>query len=286
MTMTLLPPTAGLLLCVLMWPATTLQAQPQSPHPWITRRLPVETVETRILPPVGYARTGVADGSFAQWLRRLPVKPGRPAVLLFDGRSKANQDAHDAVLDLDVGPKDLQQCADAVMRLRAEWLYARGRQDEVSFTLTNGSVAAFARWAQGYRPVTGPRNTIRWVQSAGADGSYTSFRSYLEQVFIYAGSASLSQELTAVTDAAGIRAGDVFIRGGYPGHAVIVVDTADDAAGRRVFLLAQSFMPAQDIHVLRNPNDTVSSPWYSAEYGDRLITPEWVFVRTELRRFR
>lgn len=78
--------------------------------------------------------------------------------------------------------------------------------------------------------------------------------------------------------------GDVFIQGGFPGPAVLVVDVAEDAKGRRVFLLSQSYMPAQEIHVLKNPNDP-SNPWYSAEDSGDLETPEWVFKRKSLKRF-
>jgi len=40
------------------------------------------------------------------------------------------------------------------------------------------------------------------------------------------------------------------IRAGSPGHAMLVVDVAEDERGRRIYLLAQSYMPAQDIHIV------------------------------------
>jgi hypothetical protein len=84
-----------------------------------------------------------------------------------------------------------------------------------------------------------------------------------------------------------IEIGDVFVRGGSPGHAVIVVDlAADKATGKKVFLLAQSYMPAQDIHVLKNPADPKLSPWYASDFGEILETPEWTFSKGELMRFQ
>jgi len=47
-----------------------------------------------------------------------------------------------------------------------------------------------------------------------------------------------------------IEPGDVMIRAGSPGHAMLVVDVAEDERGRRIYLLAQSYMPAQDIHIV------------------------------------
>lgn len=58
-------------------------------------------------------------GSFGAWLRTLPLKKGT-TVYLYNGRPKENQDAQFAVVDISVGQEDLQQCADAVMRLHAQ----------------------------------------------------------------------------------------------------------------------------------------------------------------------
>lgn len=251
-------------------------------YPWLTAVDPRESLGRRIAPPAGFERAPEADGSFAAWLRGLPLLPGRPPVRLFDGRLKGDQSVHVAVVDIDVGRRDLQQCADAVMRLRAEYLFAAGRAAEISLRFTSGERVPFARWARGERPrVVGRR--VRWVATARPDASHASLRRYLETVFAYAGSSSLASELRPA-DPATLTAGDVFIQGGFPGHAVLVLDTAlARPSGRRVFLLGQSYMPAQQIHVLRNPRRP--DPWYELDPGAALETPEWTFPPGSLRRF-
>lgn len=240
-------------------------------------------LEDRIPPPPGFARVPLDEGSFGAWLRGLPLKPGRPPVLLFDGREKANQTAHFAVVDLSVGERDLQQCADAVMRLRAEWLFAAGRWDEIAFDFTTGERVDFLRWSRGWRPRVENRRVV-WTRGGRPGRTHDDLLAYLTRVFMYAGSASLARELEPI-DADDLRPGDLFIRGGFPGHAVLVVDLARDAAGRAAFLLAQSYMPAQEVHVLVNPTDDRLSPWYPLDFGEALRTPEWTFRRDEARRF-
>src|SRR5262249_29584897 len=111
-----------------------------------------DTIAMRFAPPPGFKRIAVTPGSFADWPRQLPLKPEGAPVLLFDGRRKANQSLHAAVIDIDVGKRDLQQCADAVIRLRAEYLYAGGAADRarIAFNFTSGDRVAFARWAEGW----------------------------------------------------------------------------------------------------------------------------------------
>jgi hypothetical protein len=257
-------------------------ARADEPYAWPHRSAPEQTLAARIPAPSGFTRVAAEPGSFAAWLRGLPLKPGRPAVRLYDGAPKRNQEAHWAIVDIDVGRRDLQQCADAVMRLRAEYLYASGRAQEVAFDFTSGDRAAFARWAEGARPVV-TRSRVSWSRSAAADRSYDSFRRYLDVVFTYAGSASLAKELKAVARVRDIAPGDVFIQGGSPGHAVIVVDVAEKGKDR-MFLLAQSYMPAQEVHVLKNPARE-GDPWYEVDFGETLVTPEWTFRKGDLKRF-
>jgi hypothetical protein len=222
-----------------------------------------ETLEARFAAPPGAARVAVTDGSFGDFLRRLPLKPRGAAVHLYDGSEKARQDVHAAVVDLDVAPRDLQQCADAVMRLWAEYGYARGAT--VAFHPDPGKPRALTFDAR-----TRDRRA---------------FERWLVRVFADAGSASLQAELQPVDG--DVQPGDVLIQGGYPGHAVLVLDVAVARGGQRWLLLGQSYMPAQEFHVLRNPSSL--SPWYDAaalRSAPGLTTPEWrPFVAHDVRRF-
>ncbi|MFM1814231.1 MAG: hypothetical protein RLZ98_926 [Pseudomonadota bacterium] len=240
------------------------------------------TLEAAVAPPRGFVRRPVAAGSFAAWLRQLPMKADGSPVRLHTGGLKWRQDVHAAVVDIDTGRRDLQQCADAVMRLRAEWLRAAGREREIGFDYTGGGRVDYARWADGWRPDAKGK---RWAKKANADRSYEGFRKYLTNVFVYAGTYSLARELKPVKGG-DVRVGDVFIKGGFPGHAVLVADMVEKpATGERRFILLQSYMPAQDIHVLKNPQAEDGSPWYPARFSWPLATPEWTFPMGALKRW-
>lgn len=256
-----------------------------SDYPWLGGRPATETLAGRLAPPPGFQRVPAEPASFATWLRGLPLRPAGTPVRYHDGRTKRNQAGAFAVIDLDVGTADLQQCADAVIRLRAEYLRVRGREDEIAFDFTNGARATWREWSAGARPAGRDRHVSMAPGRAPGDDSYASFRRYLDVVFTYAGTISLRRELAPVADPALVAPGDVFIQAGSPGHAVIVLDLAENARGERVFLLAQGFMPAQDVHVLVNPA-AGGSPWYAVAPGGALVTPEWTFSWADLRRFR
>jgi hypothetical protein len=253
----------------------TAYSQPQA-----DRALTGSTVEQRFPPPSGFVRDATPPGTFVSFLRRLPLLPERTPVHLYNGALKGHQGVHAAVIDISTGERDLQQCADAVMRLRAEYLYANGEQDAIAFNFTSGFRAEWKRWRQGERILV-KGNTCTWTQRAAPDSSHAQLLKFLEQVFTYAGTLSLNKELRPATG--DVAAGDVFIQGGSPGHAVVVMDVARDKAGRVAFLLAQSYMPAQDIHVLKRSDG--QGTWYVQGEGDRLVTPEWTFRWEDRRRW-
>ncbi|MEI6218562.1 MAG: DUF4846 domain-containing protein [bacterium] len=254
-------------------------------YPWLEGMAVKRCIARDIPCPDGFARTIVRPGSFADWLRNLPLKEGGAKILNFDGSMKPNQLFHAEVIDIDTGKKNLQQCADAVIRLRAEYLFSLSQYDAIEFSFTNGNPAPFSRWRAGYRPSLSG-NIVRWERRDKPDTSHRNFRAYLDTVFMYAGTASLSRELEAVSDVEHIQIGDVFIHGGAPGHAVIVLDMAANKKGEKVFMVGQSFMPAQDMHVLRNLRIPSLAPWYEIGSGDCLRTPEWEFASAELKRFK
>lgn len=226
------------------------------------------TVTSRFPAPEGFSRTDAEQASFAHYLRSLPLKPHGSKVLLFDGAEKYAPSVHAAVVDQPISARDLQQCADAVMRLRGEFLFEQQRYADIHFNfLSDGKPRHFSSYAKG-------------------DYSYKRFRSYMDWVFAFANTRSLHAELQPVPwhD---LQAGDVLIQTGNPfGHAVTVMDVVvNHKTGEKRFLLSQSYMPAQETHVLNNPSNRDGSPWYSTLSGPSINTPEWTFEKSDLRRF-
>lgn len=243
-----------------------------------------DTIEGRFSVPNGYRRVEVDSGTFQQYLRRLPLKKANSKVTYFDGSLKPNRQVYEAVVDLPIGQRDLHQCADAIIRLRAEYFFHKKHYDSIGFNFTNGFRATYARWSKGER-ISVSGDQVRWTNGHLASTSYTNFWKYLEMVFSYAGTASLEKEMRPISVSLA-EIGDVFIQGGFPGHAVIIVDMAvHQKTGDKIVLLAQSYMPAQELQVLKNRNDNIRNPWYDLNLVDTLYTPEWTFESTHLRRF-
>lgn len=270
---------------MLLWACllATAQANASPPnYPWTDGAREGETLANRFEAPTGFVREELETGSFANWLRHLPMKHRWAWVSLHNGLPLPKPGAVAGVVDIDVGDKDLQQCADGIIRLRAEWLYSLGRFDNIRFNFTSGHPARYADWRKGLRPVVNG-SKVEWKPNAPPSQGHEDFRNYLDTVFTYAGTASLEKELTPVASVADMRIGDIFIQGGHPGHAMIVAEMASNADGQRVFLLAQGYMPAQSLHLVNHP--ATGTPWFPAEWAGPLVTPDWTFQPTDLRRF-
>lgn len=241
------------------------------------------TLESRFPAPEGFSRVYQEEGSFGSFVRNFSLLPDGEPVRLYDGRLKGNQGAAAAVFAMPVLESgDVQQCADSVMRMYAEYFWHSGQPEKIGFHFVNGFWFDYPTYRDGGRvKVNG--NSVSWSQSASYDDSYEAFERYLFIAFSYSSTLSMWEE-SKPADIGDVRIGDVFLRGASPGHVVMVADVCEDGQGRKAFLLAQSYMPAQQFHVLNNPLHR-EDPWY---YVDEVVypfaTPEYSFDEGSFRR--
>lgn len=238
------------------------------------------SLEARFPTEPGFTRVRVEDGSFPAFLRTLPLAEPGASVVSFRGATILAPDDPRlaAVVAIDVGDKDLQQCADSVIRMHAEWRRAVGRGD-VSYKSLSGFPMPYDRYRRGERFVLAGKD-LAWTGGGRPDDSRATFRGYLDNVFMWANTVGLARDAARVPRA-DVRAGDFFVLGGAPGHAVMILDVAVAEGGKKRALIGQGYMPAQSFHVIRAAD---GSPWFSLD-GDEVKTPFWApFPWDSLRR--
>ena len=241
------------------------------------------TAQNRVNTPEDYSRVEATSGSFLEFTRNLELKEDKSPVLLYDGNEKRNQTAQVAVYAFDVGSSDLQQCADSIMRVYSEYYWEKQAYENIEFHLTNGFLMDYTNWRDGKR-IQVDGNNVSWVNTASYDDSYENFRKYLTQVMVYAGTLSLDNESSSI-EIEDLKPGDMIIKGGSPGHCVLIVDEAENEDGDSCYLLAQGYMPAQEFHILKNPQKE-DCPWYFEEdLRGSIQTPEYPFDESEIKRW-
>lgn len=241
-----------------------------------------KTLQKRILEPEGYQRIHCKKGSFGQFLRNYPLKKHGSPVLLYNKEEKGNQNAHAAVFKLPIEKEDLQQCADSIMRMYAEYFWKTGQKERIRFHFVDGFLAEYTKWRDGYRIQVGSHSS-NWVKSASYNDSYSNFKKFMRVVFAYAGTLSMEEESKKIA-LEKLKIGDIFIKGASPGHVVMVVDVCKNEEGKKAFLLAQGYMPAQEFQLLKNPSHEEDVWYYEEEIGDTFQTPEYSFEKESLRR--
>jgi len=120
------------------------------------------TISKRFNVPDGYERVALDSTSFGFYLRNFPLNPTDYLVHYFDGREKTKQNVYCSVLKQEIDPVDLQQCADAVMRLRGEYLFEQRRYKEIHFNFVSDNKPHYFK------------------EYANGDFSYKKFRSYMK----------------------------------------------------------------------------------------------------------
>jgi hypothetical protein len=237
------------------------------PNRQTAKKLPAAKV-SEISLPVGYTRVAVQPGSFAEWLRNFPLRKNN-TVYLYNGQPLADQSQHYAVLDISTGHKDLQQCADAIMRLRGEYYYSMSEYGKIAF----GEGREMMRFADVLSRSDFTEKDVRPL-----------FMQFMEKVFINCGTYTVDA-MSSPIPLSSMQPGDMFVKAGSPGHAMIVVDVATDPEGKKIYLLAQGYMPAQDMHIVINPVTAALSPWYQVTDDKEITTPGWIFEKNQLKRW-
>jgi len=292
------------LVVILAATALVACAEPQSPplptpapppmavddYPWLPAWAgelpPLTSLVERFSAPEGYERVALPPDGFGAWLRHLPVRLDRSSVLSWRDRPLTSPSA--AIVTLDLGDGDLQQCADSIIRLHAEFLWATGRAHDAAYHFTSGDRSAWTDWAEGESfQVQGSR--VRRLQGAPRAPTHDTYRSWLQHLFMYAGTLSLDLDSRPVPTDQPLQAGDFLVDPGSPGHAVVILDVATASDGRRVALVGQGYTPAQEFHVVtERRSGVVDGVWFplpSAPDG-ALDTPSWrAFSRDTARRF-
>ena len=174
-------------------------------NPW-----EAETI-SNIPAPFGYTRVEASPGSYAEYLRSLPLRPKGTKVNLYTGGESSYQFLSTAVIDKDI-LSNSEQCADVTMHLRAEYLWQKGRYSEISFVDVNGK---------------------RLNYKGGS--SRKDFEKYMCNVYGWCSTYSVYHE-TKPRSILDVQPGDVLVYPTRPGHtlghAIIVVDVAKKSDGR------------------------------------------------------
>lgn len=232
--------------------------QSHTSNPWNARTL--GDIET----PWGYTRVEAPQGSYAEYLRSLPLKERGAKVHLYTGGEANFQFLSTGVIDQDI-LSNSEQCADVTMRLRAEYLWSKGRYSEICFTNVNGKKMHY----QG-------------------GSSRKAFERYMRNVYGVCSTFSVHRETKprAIKD---IQPGDVLV---YPartghmyGHAILVADVARSSSGKVAIMCVEGNTPAREKHILRNINP-LRNPWFILDEDDETI---WIsafhFDKDELRHY-
>ena len=245
----------------------------------------LSTIKNRINPPEGFMWQDEEENSFADFLNQQILVPEGFPIRNFQKIPVERQDTHVAVLAMDVGEKDLQQCADAWIRMYAEYLWQQKRFDDISFQFTSKQDFSWNDYKNGIRTIENG-DEVQFVKMGTPTDSYANFKNYLDLVFQYSGTKSINDESVSIQSNNDIRVGDFLLKPGSPGHLTMIVGIAKNKNGKKVYLLAESFMPAQDIHIIKNPKNKYLSPWYELDVKAlQTVTAKYKFGPNSIKRF-
>jgi len=212
--------------------------------------------------PESYKR--IAKTNYHKWLINKEIKVEE--VKTYDGYIIYGLgDYYAAKFDYNIGKRDLHQCADAAMYFRAWYHFNEGNINKIAFTFTDGTRYSYNKF----------------LKQKKLSNTFNSFNKYMTVIWSYAGTWSINKYDTIPVSVNNISAGDIFVIGGFPGHAITVVDIIENECGDKKIMISQSFMPAQDHHILLNPKS--NTVWFDI---NEVRNTGFGFTEDNLKRFK
>ncbi len=230
-------------------------------YAWLSpaQRRCYRSLAERLAAPPGFSRVEAPAGSFAEWLRHLPVAVEGSPVRSARGRILLAGDHPNLATTVVLQPhrRRLLDSANMMIRLKAEHAWTAGDLDQLGFHSTSGHTLRWRAWTRGLRPIREAAG-VRFIRTETVGQSREQFCRYLETLFDHASNTSLLDDTRPATDGT-LAAGDIFLRPEPNGHAVMILDVATNAHGGVRVLLGQGGSPVRTFHVLRSDG---GSAWF------------------------
>jgi hypothetical protein len=218
--------------------------------------------------PEGYSRIITDKNSFANWIRKLPLKPAGSNVRDFRGNIfKSTDDSTVAfVINWPIAGKRLEQCMDILVRFYAEYLWNMQEQVKLSLPLPGRHLLKWTDWQLGYRPKFKGIN-FELIKSTKFNSSKNNYNQYLNLIFAETHTQQFYYAYPEINRHE-VRIGDFIVKKGVKGHAVLIVDLAKNANGNLIALIGQGDTPACEFYLL---NYKTKNPWFPLRFDKEAL---------------
>jgi hypothetical protein len=221
-----------------------------------------KTIYNYISPPEGYTRIEYNEGTFSNWIQSQLLK-GDNTILKYNGDT-IKQDFYNVfgVVKMPLlFTSNLEQCADYCMRFWAEFHRSFNTFDKLYLFDYNGKRKYY-------------------------NNSNRTFRSFLKQAFAYSNSHSLKKGCKSIVKEE-LTAGDLIVQNetSGTGHVSMIMDICESEAGKKLYLIGYSFMPAQEFHIEKATDNYGAGGWFTLEGYFQYLSNFLNFGKPVLRRF-
>ena len=249
------------------------------------------TVASRFGVPDGFERVSVENGSFGEFLRNYSLKAYGMVPKYYDGSDYLDVQTS-GVLGQTLISR-MQNSPKAIMYLYAQYLYAQGAYDRISFNFYAGHTYTYSNYLKGQKYDSAQGGLYIPEDAVVSEPTEQNLRSYMIQVFIYANSQSLKTQLAA-SNFQNIQVGDVLIE---HGHAILVMDVCrNKTTGEVRFICAEAnsltledeetgvkTTVVSDMYLLQDPE--TQSVWLTLEDDGTFVQGDKVYGADCVRRF-